>query len=188
MYLIAGLGNPESEYDHTRHNIGFMVINELAKKLEIAVTKNQFDGLYGKGKIGSETVILLKPQTYMNLSGKSIVPFANFYKISSQNILVIQDDIDLEVGALKIRKKGGAGTHNGMKSVIEQLGTQEFPRVRVGIGMPQRKADLIHHVLGAIPEEEKQVLEKTIQKAVEAVIAIVQEDIDYAMNQYNGKE
>ena len=135
MYLIVGLGNPEEEYSKTRHNMGFDVINELAKENEINVNKSKFNGLYGIGNIKNEKVILLKPQTYMNLSGESIIQFVKFYKINYDEIIVICDDLDTSVGNIRIRKKGGPGTHNGMKSTVSCLNTTDFPRVRVGIGM-----------------------------------------------------
>ena len=136
MYLIVGLGNPEGEYSNTRHNMGFDAINHLSQKLNITVTKEKFKALYGDGMINNEKVILLKPQTYMNLSGEAIIKFKEFYKIPVENIIVIYDDIDVDVGKIKIRKKGGPGTHNGMKSVVEELQTEDFPRIRVGIGKP----------------------------------------------------
>lgn len=131
MYLIVGLGNPEGEYSNTRHNMGFDAINHLSQKINITVTKEKFKALYGDGMINNEKVILLKPQTYMNLSGEAIIKFKDFYKIPAENIIVIYDDIDVDVGKIKIRKKGGPGTHNGMKSVVEELQTEDFPRIRV---------------------------------------------------------
>ena len=133
MYLIVGLGNPESDYANTRHNMGFNVINKLAEKYEIEVTKNNFKGLYGMGIIEGEKVILLKPQTFMNLSGESIVAVKNFYKIDIEDVLIIYDDIDTEPGKIRIRKKGSAGTHNGLKSVVHCLATTDFTRIRIGI-------------------------------------------------------
>ena len=185
MYLIVGLGNPEPEYSKTRHNMGFDVINKLAEKYKISVTKNGFDGIYGIGEIEKEKVILLKPQTYMNESGKSIIQIKNFYKIDSQNIIVIYDDIDIEEGIVKIRKKGGAGTHNGMKSVIHELGTNEFAHVRIGTGEPIFKELLISYVIQKITDEEYNKLKPAIEKAAEVVPAILSEGIDKAMNQYN---
>lgn len=138
MYLIVGLGNPEEEYSKTRHNMGFDVINELAKENEINVNKSKFNGLYGMGNIKDKKVILLKPQTYMNLSGESIIQFVKFYKINYDEIIVICDDLDTSVGSIRIRKKGGPGTHNGMKSTVACLNTTDFPRVRVGIGIDRK--------------------------------------------------
>ena len=136
MYLVVGLGNPEGEYANTRHNMGFDAINHLSKRLNINVNKEKFKGMYGDTIINGEKVILLKPQTYMNLSGESIIQFKQFYKIPPENIIVIYDDIDVDVGKIKIRKKGGSGSHNGMKSVVKELQSEDFPRIRVGIGKP----------------------------------------------------
>lgn len=185
MYLIVGLGNPEGEYSNTRHNMGFDTINHLSKKLNISVTKEKFKGLYGDGVINNEKVILLKPQTYMNLSGESIVKFRDFYKIPNENIIVIYDDIDIELGTIKIRKKGGPGTHNGMKSVISGLQTEDFPRIRVGIGKPMFKEMMIAYVIQKIQGEEVEILDKATKKAAEAVNEIIINGIDKAMNMYN---
>ena len=157
MYLIVGLGNPEEDYARTRHNMGFDTINILAKENNIDVNKTKFNGLYGTGTIENEKVILLKPQTYMNLSGDSIVQFVNFYKLDLEHIIVICDDLDTNIGKIRIRKKGGAGTHNGMKSIVSVLNSQEFPRVRVGIGMPQNKENLIEYVIGHVYLENKKL-------------------------------
>lgn len=185
MYLIVGLGNPEKDYSNTRHNMGFNTINKLAKQYEIEVTKSKFKGLYGTGIIEGEKVILLKPQTFMNLSGESIKEVLQFYKIEIEQLIVIYDDIDIEPGSIKIRKTGGPGTHNGMKSVVHELNTQNFKRLRVGIGMPEDKENLIEYVIGAIPEEDKEKLEKGTELAKEAVIEIMKNGIDIAMNKYN---
>ena len=185
MYLIVGLGNPEDEYAKTRHNMGFEVINKLEKQYNIKISKTKFKGLYGTGEIEGEKVILVKPQTYMNLSGDCILEFVNFYKIPLENIIVIFDDIDTAVEKIKIRKKGGPGTHNGMKSVVEKLNTQDFTRIRVGIGMPNNKGDLINYVIGHINEEEYDKLQTGAEKAKNAVIEILKNNIDIAMNKYN---
>lgn len=155
MYLIVGLGNPEEDYSKTRHNMGFNTINKIAEEYNININQKKFDGLYGQGVIEGEKVILLKPQTYMNLSGKSIIQVINFYKIIPEDICVIYDDMDITPGKIKIRKKGGPGSHNGMKSVVEELKCEEFARIRVGIGKPEFKDDSINYVIGNIPEEEK---------------------------------
>ena len=185
MYLIVGLGNPEEEYSNTRHNMGFDVINKISEEYQIQVTKNKFKGLYGKGTIENQEVILLKPQTYMNLSGESIQEISQFYKIKPENMIIIYDDIDIEPGIIKLRKKGGPGTHNRMKSVIICLNTQEFPRIRIGIGKPQNNQDLINYVIGKIPKEDFQELEKGKEKAKEAVKEILKTNIDTAMNKFN---
>ncbi len=185
MYLIIGLGNPEEEYGRTRHNMGFNVINKLSNKYGIEVNKKKFDGLCGDGMIEGEKVILLKPQTYMNLSGKSIVQVVNFYKIPLENVIVIYDDIDIEPGLIRIRKKGSSGSHNGMKSVIAELGSGEFARIRVGIGKPKHEGDMINYVIGAVPEEEQKELENGVERAKEAVIEILRSGIDTSMNKFN---
>ena len=185
MYLIVGLGNPEEEYSKTRHNMGFNTINKIAKKYNIEISKSKFQGLWESTIIEGKKVILVKPQTYMNLSGESIIKFKKFYKISNKEIIIIYDDIDLDVGDIRLKPKGGAGTHNGMKSVVQNLGTEEFIRVRVGIGTPQNKDDMINYVIGAIPKREKEILNEGVKKAAESVIEILQNGIDVAMNKFN---
>lgn len=185
MYLIVGLGNPEEEYSKTRHNMGFNVINKIADKYKIEVNKKKFDGLCGDGVIEGQKVILLKPQTYMNLSGRAIVQVVNFYKIPLENVIVIYDDIDVEPGLIRIRKKGSSGSHNGMKSVIAELNSEEFARIRVGIGKPEYAHDMINYVIGAVPEEEQKELEEGVEKAKEATIEILKNGIDIAMNKFN---
>ena len=185
MYLVVGLGNPENDYSQTRHNMGFNAINKIAEEYKINVNKNKYKGLYGNGTIEGQKVILLKPQTYMNLSGKSIKEVVDFYKIDLDNIIVIYDDIDIEPGKIKIRKSGGSGSHNGMKSVVEELKTESFKRVRIGIGAPEDKSDLIEYVIGAIPKEEKEKLNEGVELAKNAVIEILKDGIDKAMNKFN---
>lgn len=185
MYLIVGLGNPEKEYANTRHNMGFNVINRIAEEYKIEVLQNKFDGLFWMGELEGKKVLLVKPQTYMNSSGDCVVKFKNFYKIQDENCIVIYDDIDLDPSTIRIRKKGSPSTHNGMKSVTQNLGTENFPRVRVGIGKPKYKDDLINYVIGKVPKEEKEFLEEGVEKAKEAVIEIIKNGIDSAMNKYN---
>ena len=185
MYLIIGLGNPEQEYSKTRHNMGFNTINKIAKQQKIEVNKNKFQGLYETTIIEGQKAILVKPQTFMNLSGNCVQEFVNFYKIEKNNIIVIYDDMDIEPGEIKIRKKGSAGGHNGMKSIIQMLGTEEFPRIRIGIGRPKHNGDEINYVIGAIPEEEIPKLDDGVEKAKEAIIEIIKNGIDSAMNKFN---
>lgn len=185
MYLIVGLGNPEEEYSNTRHNMGFDTVNKLAKQYNIEINKKKFKGIYGTGNIEGEKVIILKPQTYMNLSGESIKEAIDFYKIDNKNLIIIYDDIDIKPGIIKLRKTGGPGTHNGMKSVIQNIQMKEFSRVRVGIGVPEYKNDLINYVIGKIPEEEIEILDKSTTKAKEAVIEIIKNGVDTAMNKFN---
>ena len=185
MYLIVGLGNPEKEYGNTRHNMGFDTINEIAKNNNIDINKNKFKGLYETANIQNQKVILLKPQTYMNLSGESVKEIVDFYNIQPQNNIIIYDDIDIEKKKIKIRKKGGAGSHNGMKSVVQELGTTDFARIRVGIGQPEFKSDMINYVIGKVPKEEQEILHQGVKKAAEAVEEILKNGIDIAMNKFN---
>lgn len=185
MYLIVGLGNPEQEYAKTRHNMGFDTINKIASKYKIDMNRTKFNAIYGIETINGQKVILVKPQTYMNLSGQAVREFVNFYKVSKEEILVIYDDMDIEKGIMKIRKKGGPGNHNGMKSVIQELGTEEFARIRIGIGTPLYKNDKINYVIGHVSEEEYEILEKGVQKAAIAIEEILKSGIDTAMNMYN---
>ena len=181
MYLIVGLGNPENEYANTRHNMGFDAINHLSRKLNINVNKEKFKGIYGDTILNGEKVILLKPQTYMNLSGESIIQFKQFYKIPPENIIVIYDDIDVDVGKIKIRKKGGPGSHNGMKSVVKELKSEDFPRIRVGIGKPMFKEMMIGYVLEKLNGNEREILEESTKLAANAVYDIITSGIDKAM-------
>ena len=187
MYLIVGLGNPEPEYSYTRHNMGFDVINKLSEIYDIKVEKKGLDSLYGSGMIENEKVILCKPQTYMNLSGEAIIKFVRFYKIDLSKVIIIYDDIDLNVGIVKVRKKGGAGTHNGMKSVIENFGTTEFPHVRIGTGNPINNEPLIEYVIGKLTKEEYEPLKEAIDLGAEAVTQIIKNGIDNTMNSINTK-
>ena len=185
MYLVIGLGNPEAEYSKTRHNMGFNTINKIAQQYNIEINKNKFQGLYESAVIEGKKVILVKPQTYMNLSGNCVKEIADFYKVQKEEILVIYDDMDIEPGKIKIRKKGSGGGHNGMKSIIQMLGTEEFPRIRIGIGRPEHNGDEINYVIGAIPEEEIPKLEEGVEKAKDEVIEILKNGIDSAMNKLN---
>ena len=188
MYIIAGLGNPTKTYEGTRHNIGFDMIDAIADKYNIDVTTKKHKALTGKGRIDGVPVILAKPQTYMNLSGESIRDIADFYKIPAENIIIIYDDISLEVGQLRIRKKGSAGGHNGIKNIIAHLGTQEFPRVKVGIGSKPEGWDLADYVLSKYSKAERECLRDAQQDVAGAAALMVHDDVDGAMNQYNGKK
>ena len=188
MYLSVGLGNPTREYEPTRHNAGFDAVDMLADRLNISVKEKKHKGLCGKGMLGAEKVILLKPQTYMNLSGESVRAAADFYKIDHEHIIVMYDDIDLDVGKLRVRAKGSAGGHNGIKNIIAHLGTQEFPRVRIGVGAKPDRMDLADYVLGRFPQVEQSVMEDAFKEAAEAAAAIVEDGIDAAMNRFNRKK
>ena len=184
MFLIVGLGNPGKEYDGTRHNIGFAAVDYIADKYNIELNRIKFKGVFGEGFIEGKKVILLKPTTYMNLSGESIREVINFYKISNEEVIVIYDDISLEVGRLRIREKGSHGGHNGIKSIIANLGTDVFPRVKIGVGAP--KGNLVSHVLGKFSEDEIEVLRETIKASSDAVSIMMKADTKEAMNKLNG--
>lgn len=185
MYLIVGLGNPEPEYSYTRHNMGFDVINILAENNNISITKEGFKSIYGDGIINGKKVFLCKPQTFMNLSGEAIKEFIKYYKIPLENLIIVYDDIDLLPATVKVRKKGGAGTHNGMKSVVKELNSQDFSRVRIGIGIPENKSDLINYVIGKVSKENYGILKNGIIKGSEAIELILSKGIDNAMNIIN---
>lgn len=185
MYLIVGLGNPESDYARTRHNMGFDVINKIAEKFNIKVDKSKFKAEYGTGIINDEKVVLVKPQTFMNLSGEAIQEFVNFYKVESKDLIIIYDDIDTKPGTIRIRKTGGPGTHNGMKSVVSCLNTTDFTRIRVGIGNPEFKNDMINYVIGHVSDDEYKVLQVGVEIASEAVEEIIKNGVDIAMNKFN---
>ena len=185
MYLIVGLGNPEPEYSMTRHNMGFDVINKLAEKYDIKVEKKKFKSLCGIGEIEGEKVMLFKPQTFMNESGQALKEVMDFYKLHTSDLIIIYDDIDLPEASVKLRKKGGPGNHNGMKSVVEVLDDLDFPRVRIGTGQPEFKELLISHVIGKMSEEQYKELTPAIDKASQAVVDILKYGIDKAMNLNN---
>ena len=187
MYVICGLGNPGKKYANTRHNMGFITIDQLAEKHDIKVDKVKFKALVGEGRIAGQKVLLVKPQTYMNLSGESVQEVMHFYKLDLEALILIYDDLDLEAGALRLRKFGSAGTHNGMRSVVQHLGSDRFPRIRLGIG-GNGKRDIIDHVIGGFTKEEVPVLEMAVTKAVDAVECMLEEGIDRAMSRYNSKK
>ncbi len=188
MYLMVGLGNPGKQYDMTRHNIGFEVIDYIAYKYNIKVNKLKFKAVYGEMSIDGEKVYLVKPQTYMNLSGESVREFCAFYKIPPENVIVIFDDISLEPGRIRLRAKGSDGGHNGIKSIIYQLGSDKFPRIKLGVGAPPHKEyDLADFVLGRFAKDDIPVMEETIQKSAQAAVMIIQQGMERAMNMYNTK-
>lgn len=185
MYIIVGLGNPDREYELTRHNTGFIVLDKLADKYKIDVTKKKHKALIGLGDIEGEKIILVKPQTYMNLSGEAVREVIDFYKEKISNLIVIFDDIDLPLGKIRIKEKGSAGTHNGVKSLVKELNSQEFKRIKVGIGKPANNIDLISHVLGKFSKEEIEEIHVSSDKAVEAVEMIIKNNLLGAMNKFN---
>ena len=186
MYVIAGLGNPGGKYEHTRHNAGFDTIDVLAKRYNIALKHKRFNGLYGKGKIDGQEVILLKPQTYMNLSGDCIQPLCHYYKVdATTNLIVISDDISMDIGRLRTRKSGSAGGHNGLKSIIARLGNDNFIRVKVGVGDRAAGGDLIEHVLGRVKGEDADKLTEIQERAADTCVEIINNGVDSAINKYN---
>ena len=186
MYVIAGLGNPGLKYEKTRHNVGFQVIDRLAEKYHIDMKLKRHRAVCGTGMIEGTRVLLMKPQTFMNLSGESIRAAADFYKVEPEDILIIYDDISLDPGMLRIRKKGSAGGHNGIKSIISHLGCDTFPRIRVGIGGEKHPGqDLADYVLGHFSGEEKEKLDEALENVVKAAELIAMDEIDEAMNRYS---
>ena len=188
MFIIAGLGNPGKDYKNTRHNIGFDVIDVIAEKHNISVIEKKHRAIIGKGVINGCKVILVKPQTYMNLSGESLREIAEYYKIDpTEELIVIADDISLDVGNIRIRKKGSAGGHNGLKSMIAQLGTDQFMRVKMGVGEKPKGYDLADYVLGHFTGEERKVMDEAAKAAETAIVMMLQGEVDAAMNRFNTK-
>ncbi len=187
MKLVAGLGNPGRDYAGTRHNIGFGVIARISDKYNIPLTGKEHKAICGKAMIRGEKVILAQPQTFMNLSGECVRSLVDYYKLESEDIIIAYDDIDLEVGQLRIRSKGSAGGHNGIKNIISHLGTNEFPRVKVGVGGKPEGGDLVRHVLGRFSREDEKMIGEVLDVAVEAVETILSDGVEAAMNRYNAK-
>ena len=186
-WLVAGLGNPEPRYDGTRHNAGFEALDELAKRWSISINRSKFQGLYGSGTVDGRKVVLLKPLTYMNLSGDSIAAAASFFKIPPQRVLVLCDDIAQAPGKIRIRRQGSAGGHNGLKSIIARLGSQEFPRIRIGVGeKPSPDADLANWVLGHFSPEDKKAVEGRSGHIGDAARLIFDGSTEQAMSRPNG--
>ncbi|MCY6960327.1 aminoacyl-tRNA hydrolase [Clostridium brassicae] len=185
MFLVVGLGNPGKEYEKTRHNIGFDMIDFISEKYKIEVNRKKFKGMYGDGKIVSEKVILLKPETYMNLSGESVREVADFYKIPNENIIILYDDISLDVGKIRIRPKGSAGGHNGIKNIIANLNSDIFPRIKIGVGQPSYD-DLVSHVLGKFCKEDREKVEKIFHIIAKAIETIIESGVAESMNKFNG--
>ncbi len=189
MYIIVGLGNPEKKYFGTRHNVGFMTIDALSDKYGIELTETKFKAAFGKGRIGNERVILVKPLTYMNLSGEAVRPICDYFKVdSAEDLIVISDDIELDVGNIRVRPKGSAGGHNGLKSIIAQLGHSDFKRVRVGVGKKPKGYDLADWVMGHFQGEDENGIKEGIDRAVEAVVEIMENGVESSMNKYNAKK
>lgn len=188
MKVIVGLGNPGREYAQTKHNVGFMLVDALAEKMGITDWQSKFDALIAEGRMGTEKILLVKPQTYMNESGRAVGPLMNWYKLMPEQLIVAHDDMDIPAGTIRIRKKGSAGGHNGIKSVLAHVGDENFSRVRIGIGRPLPGWTVINHVLAPFQEEDVPKIKEAIQYLLPAVECIVTEDTDKAMNLYNPKK
>lgn len=188
MFIIAGLGNPKKEYDNTRHNIGFAMIDALAEKYHISVRDIKGRAMTGKGIINGQKALLVKPLTFMNLSGESIRSLVDYYKVdTAEELIVVSDDINLPAGQIRIRKKGSAGGHNGLKNIIAQLGSEDFQRIRIGVGGKPEDYDLVDYVLGHFSKEEKVLMREAVLRAVEAAELMLTGDTDKAMNEFNRK-
>lgn len=187
MYIIVGLGNPGREYDNTRHNVGFRVLEKLADKENISLLEKRHKAVIGKGIVAGQKCILAKPQTYMNVSGESVRELVDYYKADEKSqLIVISDDVSLEVGQMRIRRKGSAGGHNGLKSIIAHLGHDTFIRVKMGVGEKPQGWDLADYVLGRFPPKEREIMEDMAETAADALRVIIAEGADAAMNRFNG--
>ncbi len=187
MKLIVGLGNPGPEYKNTRHNVGFMAVEAMASRFGVDKQQSKYNAMLGHCSIKGEKALLLKPLTYMNLSGRSVLPAMQFYKLNPEQLMVIYDDMDLAPGQLRIRKSGGAGGHKGMLSIINSLGTQEFPRMRIGIGRPEHHNN-VDWVLSKLDREDQEIIQSTVESTVDAVEKWIKLGIDAAMNEFNRRE
>lgn len=185
MYFIVGLGNPGLQYENTRHNVGFLTIDYLAKKHNIPVKKLKFKSLYGQGEISGQKVMLVKPQTYMNNSGEAVREIKNYFKFDEDELIVIVDDIDIDFGRIRLKKKGSAGTHNGMKSIIYQIQNDKFPRIKIAVGKKPDYMDLANFVLSGFNEKEADIIRQEIIMSAEAIEMLLATNIDKAMNKYN---
>jgi peptidyl-tRNA hydrolase, PTH1 family len=185
MKLIVGLGNPGRSYEETRHNVGFRVLDELARAAGIALASTRFHGDFGQGVLQGEKTALLKPQTFMNLSGDAVAPAARFYKVGPEDLIVVHDELDLPLGRLQLKKGGGTGGHRGLESIVERLGSEDFIRVRVGIGKPENKERTVGYVLGGFTQEEALLLEEVAARAIAAIASIVGQGLGRAMNEHN---
>lgn len=187
MYIIVGLGNPGRNYGGTRHNVGFDVIDRLAAEENISMLEKKHKAMIGKGVVAGQKCILAKPQTYMNLSGESVRELVEYYKVdAASELIVVSDDISLEPGQLRIRKKGSAGGHNGLKNIIANLGNDSFIRMKMGVGEKPRNQDLVDYVLGRFSPEDREAVDEAISRGTDAIRMIIAEDADAAMNRYNG--
>ncbi len=185
-WLIVGLGNPGDKYEGTRHNVGFRVVDELARNSQFSIQRLKFHALTGSTVISDQGVLVLKPMTYMNLSGEAVAEAARFYQISPDHVLVVSDDVDLPPGKLRLRKGGSAGGHNGLKSIIQHLGSDQFPRLKVGVGgKPHPDYEMVQWVLGRFPKEDQPTIDAAVSRAADAAVCLLREGIDRAMSQFN---
>jgi PTH1 family peptidyl-tRNA hydrolase len=185
MILVVGLGNPGSEYASTKHNLGYLTVDEVGKRSGIDLKKRKFSGLYGEGVLNSDKLILLKPETYMNRSGESVSSAAGFYHIPAENIIIVHDELDLPIGTVRIKAGGGSAGHKGITSVINELGSGDFVRIRIGIGKPEKKSGTVSHVLSRFSKDESGLVRESVLRAADAVFEIIQHGIQKAMNKFN---
>lgn len=186
VYYLSDFGNPGNEYERTRHNVGFKAIDKIAENLKISMSKKKFDAIIGDGFCGSEKVMLVKPQTYMNLSGNSIKQIVDFYKLELDKLIVIYDDIDIPIGKIKVKPSGSSGTHNGMRNIVSMLSSEDFTRVRIGTDKPKYNMNLADYVLMPLTKDEEQALEPAINNSAKAVERIINANVQIAMNEFNG--
>lgn len=187
MKIFVGLGNPTAEYAATKHNVGFMLADRLAKELSADIWREKFNSLVAETFFDGEKILIVKPQTFMNLSGESVGPIVNFYKINVENLVVAHDDMDLPLGMIRLRPKGSGGGHHGVESIIQHIGTQNFPRIRIGIGRPPENWSVNSHVLSPFNQNDSKIISDAIDELVPAVICIFKDGIDNAMNKFNPK-
>ena len=185
MILVVGLGNPGSEYASTKHNLGYLTVDEVGKRTGIDLKKKKFKGIYGEGILNNNKLLLLKPETYMNRSGESVLSAVSFYHIPAEKIIVIHDELDLPTGAVRIKAGGGSAGHKGILSIIGELGSKDFIRIRVGIGKPKQKTATVSHVLSQFRKEESEILRESVMRAADAVLEIIQRGLKKAMNKFN---
>jgi len=188
MKIFVGLGNPGAEYAKTKHNVGFMLADKLAEKLASDNWREKFNALVAETFFNGEKILIVKPQTFMNLSGEAVAPIANFYKICAEDLIVAHDDMDLPLGKIRLRPKGSGGGHHGIESIIKNLGEQNFPRVRIGVGRPPQNWTVNHHVLSPFNQDDAEIISKTVAELVPAVLCIFSEGINNAMNKFNPKK
>jgi len=185
MILVVGLGNPGSEYASTKHNLGYLAVDEIGKRVGIDLKKKKFNGVFGEGSLNNDKLLLLKPETYMNRSGESVSSAVNFYHIPTKNIIVVHDELDLPTGTVRIKAGGGSAGHKGVVSIIGELGSGDFVRIRIGIGKPRSKSSTVSHVLSQFKKEENELVQESVLRAADAVLEIIRHGLRKAMNKFN---